>query len=141
MLSPDRSPRGLQERITLVETSLGPTVRRDGQEIASMPIDERMAFYHVPGLSLAVIDDHRVAWAKGYGVMYANDGRPVGSETLFQAASISKPVAALAALRLVEGGALALDADVNQQLRSWQLPENEFTREEKVTLRRLDSRP
>ena len=62
---------------------------------------------------------------------------PVTPQTLFQAASLSKPVAALAALRLVEQGKLALDQDVNERLTSWKVPENEFTKTEKVTLRRL----
>jgi CubicO group peptidase (beta-lactamase class C family) len=63
--------------------------------------------------------------------------QPVTAETLFQAGSISKPIAALGALRLVGEGKLKLDANVNDELRSWKLPENEFTVEQKVTLRRL----
>ena len=59
------------------------------------------------------------------------------TSTLFQAGSISKPVAALGALRLVEQGKLALDEDVNARLTTWKVPENEFTREKKVTLRGL----
>jgi CubicO group peptidase (beta-lactamase class C family) len=61
----------------------------------------------------------------------------VTAETLFQAASMSKPVAAVAVLRLVETGTLALDEDVNGYLRSWRVPENEHTRESPVTLGRL----
>ena len=57
--------------------------------------------------------------------------------TLFQTASISKPVVAAIALRLVQSGKLDLDGDVNAKLRSWRVPENEFTRREPVTLRRL----
>jgi len=64
-------------------------------------------------------------------------GAPVTSDTLFQAASVSKPVAALAALRLVESGKLSLDDDVNQYLKSWKVQENDFTKNEKVTLRGL----
>jgi CubicO group peptidase (beta-lactamase class C family) len=56
---------------------------------------------------------------------------------LFQAGSISKPVAALGALRLVEDGRLSLDDDVNRRLKGWKLPENDFTKDEKVTLRRI----
>ena len=61
------------------------------------------------------------------------------TRTLFQAGSISKPVAATAALYLVEQGKLSLDEDVNQKLKTWKVPENEFTKTEKVTLRRLMS--
>jgi CubicO group peptidase (beta-lactamase class C family) len=67
----------------------------------------------------------------------AGSDKPVNAETLFQAASISKPVAAMAALALVGRGKLALDEDVNRKLVSWKVPENDFTKEEKVTLRRL----
>jgi CubicO group peptidase (beta-lactamase class C family) len=62
---------------------------------------------------------------------------PVTTNTLFQAASISKPVTAMAALYFVEQGSLDLDQDVNERLVSWQVPANEFTSQEKVTLRRL----
>jgi CubicO group peptidase (beta-lactamase class C family) len=91
----------------------------------------------VPGVSLAVINDYAIEWAQGYGVREAGGNAPVDSETLFQAASVSKPVAALAALRLVEEGTLGLDEDVNTRLTSWKVPANEFTAAQKVTLRRL----
>jgi CubicO group peptidase (beta-lactamase class C family) len=103
----------------------------------NMGLPARMNHYHVPGLSVAVIDDYKIAWTKGYGVL--EEGRPeqVAAETLFASGSISKPVSAAAALALVEKGHLKLDEDVNAKLRSWKVPENEFTKNEKVTLRRL----
>jgi CubicO group peptidase (beta-lactamase class C family) len=99
-------------------------------------IAERLKFYKTPGVSVAVIADGKVEWARGYGVT-AEDGKPVDTDTIFQAASISKPVAAMVALHLVDEGKLSLDDDVNLKLRSWKLPENEFTKTRKVTLRRL----
>jgi len=63
----------------------------------------------------------------------------VDTETLFQAGSISKPVAVTGAMKLIERGKLSLDEDVNVKLKSWKVPENEFTRQEKVTLRRIMS--
>jgi len=102
-----------------------------------MELAERMAYYNVPGVSIAAINDYEVEWTRGYGVLQAGESEPVTRETLFQTASIAKPVVAVAALRYVESGALDLDSDVNQSLVSWQVPENEFTAEEKVTLRRL----
>lgn len=96
-----------------------------------------MAYYNVPGVSIAVINDHQVEWTRGYGVLEAGKSEPVTPDTLFQVASLGKVVVAVAALRYVEKGALDLDRDVNQSLVSWQVPENEFTAEEKVTLRRL----
>jgi CubicO group peptidase (beta-lactamase class C family) len=96
-----------------------------------------MDAFHVPGLSVAVVRDYRVAWARAYGVTEPGGSAPVTIKTLFQAGSISKPVAAAGALWLVERGSLSLDENVNARLRSWQVPENEFTATEKVTLRRL----
>ena len=98
-------------------------------------IQAQMAQAQVNGLSLAVIQNGTIE-ARAYGVV-ASGGAAVTTTTLFQAGSISKPVAAMGALKLVEQGRLALDENVNAKLKSWKVPENEFTRTEKVTLRRL----
>ena len=89
------------------------------------------------GGSVAVLADGEIGWARGYGFADVESRRPVTANTLFQAASVSKPVAALAALQLVEEGRVDLDADVNTYLRSWLLPTNELTTEAPVTLRGL----
>lgn len=96
-----------------------------------------METYKVPGVSIAVIEGGRVEWARGYGVKEAGKPDPVTPETMFQAGSISKPVAALVALRFVQDGRLRLDEDVNAKLLSWHVPENELTSQHKVTLRGL----
>jgi len=98
-----------------------------------------MRAYKVPALSIAVIDNFQIVWAKAYGVIEAGSNTPVTTRTLFQAGSISKPVAAAGALYLVEHGKLLLDEDVNLRLKTWKVPDNEFTKKEKVTLRRLMS--
>jgi len=100
-------------------------------------IEERLRHYNVPGVSVAVIRDGEILWARGWGETEAGSGVAVDNETLFQAASISKPVAAAGALRLAEQAFFNIDEDVNGLLRSWKVPENEFTKSEKVTLRRL----
>ena len=100
-------------------------------------VAELMKAYKVPGLSVAVIDNFKIAWTKAYGVTEAGSANPVTVHTLFQAGSISKPVAATGALYLVEHGKLSLDENVNDKLKSWQVPDNEFTKDQKVTLRRL----
>lgn len=128
----------LSERITRVEQGLLPATVIKGQTVAQ-PLAERMAYFKVPGVSVAVINEGKLEWAKGYGVTEAGSTTPVTTETLFQAASISKPVAVLGALALVEKGLLSLDEPVNAKLKSWQVPDNEFTKEQKVTLRRLAS--
>jgi len=96
-----------------------------------------MKHYDVPGVSIAVFDNGQILWVRGYGLADISANKPVTPETLFQAASISKSVTAFAALQLVEQGKLNLDEDVNLKLVSWKVPENAFTRNEKVTLRRL----
>ena len=99
-----------------------------------------MAHYRVPGVSIAVIGGGRVVWARGVGVRAAGaagSGDSVTTSTLFQAASISKPVTATAALHLVARGTLALDTDVNRYLTSWKVPDDAQTASRKVTLRRL----
>ena len=100
-------------------------------------LQERMEQYNTPGVSIAVINNNQIEWAKGYGIMDANTGAPVTTETIFEAASVSKLLTAVMALHFVEKGLFDLDANINQYLKSWQVPENEFTSEEKVTLRRL----
>ena len=87
----------------------------------ALTLEEVMRRLRVPGASVAVIKDFRVHWAKGYGVADVESGRPVEVGTLFQAASISKPVAAMAALTLVQEGRFALDDDVNRVLKSWEV--------------------
>jgi CubicO group peptidase (beta-lactamase class C family) len=108
-----------------------------GQPSMTASLQERMLHYSVPGVSIAVIQDGRIHWAHGYGVSRAGDGPPVDTATIFQAASISKPVASMAALRLVEEGRLELDQDVNGRLRAWKVEDNANTVDERVTLRRL----
>jgi len=127
----------LGARIQRVESRLvpGPGIVIKDHPIPETTITDRMEAYRVPGVSIAVINNHRIEWAKGYGVKGREENEPVTPVTLFQAASISKPVAATAALHYVEKGLLDLHEDVNQKLKSWKVPENEFTQDKKVTLR------
>jgi CubicO group peptidase (beta-lactamase class C family) len=100
-------------------------------------IRERMQAYGVPGLSVAVIEHGQVAWARGYGVADSGSRQPVTTDTLFQAASISKPVSALGVLLLVQQGRLRLDEQVNDALKHWQIPDTQLTRGHPVTVRML----
>jgi CubicO group peptidase (beta-lactamase class C family) len=119
---------------TATERVASPSVQDIQQSLRFVP--DRMAHYHVPGLSLACIHNGTVEWTQAFGVARVG-GEPVTPETLFQASSIGMPVTAVAVLRLVEQGKLNLDADVSQYLRSWKLPTNRFTEQKKVTLREL----
>lgn len=96
-----------------------------------------MVHHNVPGVSIAVIKDGKIQWTKGYGYASVEDGKKVDENTMFQAASISKPVAASAALKLMEAGKLDLDADVNTYLKDWKIQDSRFTSENKITLRHL----
>ena len=135
--SPENNQPDVAQRIRRIENGLLLPVVIRGQPLEPMKLADRMRFFNTPGVSIAFINDGRIEWARAYGVREAGSGEPVTTETLFQAGSISKPVTAIAALRLVEAGQLPLDEDVNRSLISWKVPENEFTRHEKVTLRRL----
>lgn len=124
------------ERRHRVEQGLVPAIRIAGRAPELHSITDRMARYDVPGASLAAIDDGEISWASGHGVTQAG-GTAVHATTLFQAASISKAVAAVAVLTLVEWGELDLDEPVNDRLRSWRLPDSVHTAGHPVTLRHL----
>jgi CubicO group peptidase (beta-lactamase class C family) len=114
-----------------------PLVAVAGVPDSAFALRDRMERYRVPGVSLTVIDEGRIAWSAAYGVREAGRPGAVTDTTVFQAGSISKAVAAVTALRLVERGRLALDDDVNRTLRSWRVPLDTMTRGHPVTLRRL----
>jgi CubicO group peptidase (beta-lactamase class C family) len=123
--------------IAAIENGLVPPVIVKGRPSPAATLASRMAQTRVPGVSIAFFDHGHIIWAKGYGLADVATGRAVTPDTLFQAGSISKPLTAVAALRLVETGQLNLDQDVNARLKAWQVPDNAFTTEQKVTLRRL----
>ncbi len=128
--------RDLATRMKNIETRVPAAVVVKGGVSDVFTIAEMMQELSVPGVSLAVIDRGHLECVKSYGVREMG-GEPLTTNTLLQAGSVSKPVVAMAALSLAASGKLDLDADVNRYLRSWRVPENEFTRQEKVTLRRL----
>ena len=123
-------------RVARVEAGLVP-LTLPGEEPQRLSLQRWMELYKIPGLSVAVFEKNTLVWAKSYGVKQAGGSEPVAIDTLFQAASISKPVTALAALRYAEQGKWSLDANINDKLVSWKVPDNEHTKEQKVTLRRL----
>jgi len=110
----------------------------DSEELAHpKTLAERMALYKVPGVSIAVINENRIEWAKAYGTQDVDTGAPATTETIFEAASTSKLITSVMALNFVQRGLIDLDTNVNDYLKSWQVPDNEFTKDEKVTLRRI----
>ena len=119
----------------MAEIEAAQTPNREGLD--PYTLSEVMEKFHVPGMSVAVIYDFQIQWAKGYGTADVATGAPVANDTLFQAASISKPVSAMAVLKAVEEGKLSLDADINDILKSWKLPGDGFTDQRPVTPRTL----
>lgn len=103
-----------------VETGLSQRVRIEGRPFEHWSLQERMRYYHVPGVQVAVIDHGELAWLGSYGRVRANGTKQVDDNTLFEAASVSKVVTACTVLRLIDKGMLHLDAPVAPLLRSWQ---------------------
>ncbi|WP_394747431.1 serine hydrolase [Spongiimicrobium salis] len=132
--------KSLQERISRIENRLQSNLQiRDGENtnISYYHIEDRMKALNIPGVSIAVMNNGILEWAKGYGIADRTENRKVTPKTLFQAGSISKPIAATRTLQLAEEGKIHLDSNVNDYLKTWKLPDNDFTKKEKATARRL----
>jgi CubicO group peptidase (beta-lactamase class C family) len=114
-----------------------PTVK--GSVSDASVVQQLMKQFNVPGVSIAVINDFTIVATYAYGVADVETGALVTTETMFQAASISKPVAAMVSLKAVQNERFSLDQDVNTILKSWKLPDGPFTRERRVTPRSLMS--
>ena len=126
MLSPGSSAPQAAEP-GAIESDLVITVQGEERRVS---LDEALKLLNIPSASIALIDEGRIAFARAYG----KDATP---DTLYQAASLSKFVAAIGAMRLVQDGTLELDQDVNDKLTSWHVPSNAFDATHKVTLRGL----
>ena len=100
-------------------------------------LSELMAQFNVPGIGIVLINNFEIEWSKFIGVQDLNSKIEVNSQTLFEAASTTKTLVTVVALHFVEKGLLDLDTNVNDYLKDWKIPENEFTKSEKVTLKRL----
>jgi CubicO group peptidase (beta-lactamase class C family) len=114
------------DSIARVEQGLLPGVVLQGTQPIKRRLADEMARLGVPGVSVAVIRGGGIEWAKAYGVVTPG-GAAVTPSTLFQAASLSKPVTAMAALNMVERGQFALDNDINSYTTRWKLPNSELT--------------
>jgi CubicO group peptidase (beta-lactamase class C family) len=114
--------RSVEQRIERVINNLLPATALEGKFDSPKTLSERLAHHQTPGISIAVINNFEIEWARGFGLCEVGTTREVIPDTLFQAASISKPVFALAVMRLVQEGRLNLDEDVNTYLTSWRVP-------------------
>lgn len=109
----------VKANIKRFENNLGLWVQIDDQHFT---LADRMKSGHINGVSVALIKDYKIAWAKGYGWADSAEQRPVTTSTLFQAGSISKSLNGVGILKLVQEGKLSLDSDINNYLKSWQFP-------------------
>lgn len=125
----------LSKVIRRVETNLTYPIYIDGDSTWS--IESRMKHYNVPGVSIAVMRNYEIAWVKNYGIADIENEKPVDKETIFLAGSISKSISAYGALKLVDQNKVELDENINTYLKSWKIPENEFTQENKVNLKSI----
>ena len=132
------APVGQEDVAALIARIEGPQSPWRGG-LDSLTLTQVMQRFRVPGIGVAVIRDFRIHWARSYGVADVETGRPVEEATLFQAASISKPVTAMAAVRLAQEGRFSLDDDVNSILKSWNVPASALTQAGPVTPRSLFS--
>ena len=112
----------IEERLEQALQEMVPPAVVAGRTYRPQPVTDLMRHENVPGISVAVVEDGRVVWARGFGLADRASGRAVTPETMFQAASISKPIVALAVMRLAQDGKLNLDEDVNRYLTSLRLP-------------------
>jgi CubicO group peptidase (beta-lactamase class C family) len=126
-------PPDIEERIKQFEGSLSSTL----QSKVKWTLDERMSYYKIPGLSIAVVNDYRIEWAKGYGLADTSENSPVTTETLFQAGSVSKSLNAVGVLKLVQDSTIGLHSDINNYLTSWQFPYDMFSKDKKITIAHL----
>ncbi|HEY3928591.1 MAG TPA: serine hydrolase [Candidatus Koribacter sp.] len=129
--------RAIEAEIHAVETGLLPAVVVTGDSHSQRTLTEEMTRRHIPAVSVAVIHNGTLRWAHAWGTLNPEGGPLATSDSLFQAASISKSLASMAALHLVQEGKLSLDAPVQTELKSWTLPQNSFTAKQPVTLREL----
>lgn len=123
--------------ISWIENNLMNKIQIDDETSKTYTILEKMEAYNIPGISIAIAKEGKLVYAKGFGIANSTAKTNVNAKTLFQAASISKPITALAILKLVEQGKVDLDTDVNKYLKPWKVEKNDYTVVEKVTLRRL----
>lgn len=126
----------IESKINQVENNLGTWVQIEG-DTASLTLASRMKQYNIRGLSIAVIRNYKIEWARGYGTMDAATNEPVTTQTLFQAGSISKSLNAVGLLKLVQDKKIDLYADINNYLQTWKFPYDTISRGKKISLANL----
>ncbi|WP_455675441.1 serine hydrolase domain-containing protein [Pradoshia sp.] len=105
--------------------------------LAERNMEERMQHVHVTGLSVATVRNAQMIAAEQFGLLETRTTRKLNSESLLNACSISKFLTAMLVMLLNEKGVVDLDEDINRNLVSWHVPDNDFMKNKPVTLRNL----
>lgn len=122
---------------SFLENGLVPKIQLKGETQNLNNLIDRMEEMNCAGISIALIDSGKVIYTKGFGLAHPEGDRKVNTETLFQAASISKPLAGLGFLKLYDEGVVHIDSNVNTYLKEWKIKDTLFTQENPITLRKL----
>ncbi|WP_282089144.1 serine hydrolase domain-containing protein [Aquimarina algiphila] len=122
--------------IEKIENGLITTASINGKN-GEYNIYKRMEYYGVPGVSISVIDKDTFRIKKGYGLRNIEQKDSIDSNTIFQAASVSKPITCFAILKMVESNLVSLDVDVNSYLKNWKIDYSNYKDSTRVTLRQL----
>lgn len=125
-----------EDTIKMVENGLGGPLQIQ-DSVNTWSIEQRMKRKGINGVSVAVIRNYEIAWAKGYGVADKETNKPVTPQTLFQAASISKSLNGVGILKLVEDKKIDLYEDINIYLKSWQFPYDTVSHGKKISVANL----
>jgi len=125
------------KRKQAVEQGLRLPIQFNGEKLNTYSIEERLRHHKVPGFSIAVINEGKIDWASGYGVISNTDATQVSTDTRFQAASIAKPVTAYAVMRMHQAGNLNIDEDIQKYLADYTLPEGKQDNANPVTFYNL----
>src|SRR5436190_5789854 len=128
-------PKTPEELVKEVENNITGRLIVEGEK--PQTIQERMAYHNVKGLSIAVIENYKVAWAKGYGWADESEKRPVTAETLFEPGSISKSLNAIGILKLAQDKKVDLYTDINSYLTTWKFPYDSVSKGKKITLAQI----
>jgi CubicO group peptidase (beta-lactamase class C family) len=128
-------PADIEEKIKQVENNLAGWVQTGTGD--SWNLNDRMKKYGINGVSIAVIHNYKIEWARGYGLADVCEDRPVTEKTLFQAASISKSINAVGVLKLVQDKKLDLNTDINKYLVTWKFPYDDKSNDKKITVSNL----
>lgn len=126
--------QNVNEKIKSFENNLNAW---DKTKTKKSTLKERMDFYEVNAVSIAIVKDYKIEWVKAYGFADVSEKRPTTTETLFQAASISKSFNSLGILKLVESQKLNLDQDINAFLKTWKFPYDSISKGRKINIAQL----